>query len=106
MTMIPAEVEGVSTLNALAEEVNAKGSKFKLLKNGDLYNTRSDHYNFARSGIPALFFFAGTHEDYHQTGDDWEKLDYDKMTRFFLFLNDFIPAIANADERPQFIEKD
>ena len=37
---------------------------------------RSDHYNFAKHGIPVVFFFDGIHEDYHQPTDDPEKIDY------------------------------
>lgn len=40
---------------------------------------RSDHYNFAKSGIPSVFFFSGVHEDYHRPGDTPDKLDYEKM---------------------------
>ena len=40
---------------------------------------RSDHYNFAKSGIPSVFFFSGVHEDYHGPGDTPDKLDYEKM---------------------------
>ncbi len=40
---------------------------------------RSDHYNFAKNGIPSVFFFSGVHEDYHRPGDTPDKLDYDKM---------------------------
>src|SRR5690606_27077750 len=37
---------------------------------------RSDHYNFAKNGIPVAFFFDGVHADYHQPTDDPEKIDY------------------------------
>ena len=40
---------------------------------------RSDHYNFAKNGIPSVFFFSGVHDDYHRPGDTPDKLDYDKM---------------------------
>lgn len=40
---------------------------------------RSDHYNFAKNGIPVVFFFNGTHADYHKPGDDFEKINFDKM---------------------------
>lgn len=36
---------------------------------------RSDHYNFARKGIPCIFYFSGVHEDYHQPGDDVERIE-------------------------------
>jgi len=42
---------------------------------------RSDHYHFARREIPALFFFAGVHEDYHQPSDEPETVDADKAAR-------------------------
>ena len=51
---------------------------------------RSDHYNFAKHGIPVAFFFDGIHEDYHQPTDDPEKIDYPLLqkstTRFCKLL--------------------
>jgi hypothetical protein len=40
---------------------------------------RSDHYNFAKNGIPVIFFFTGTHADYHQPTDTPDKILYDRM---------------------------
>lgn len=40
---------------------------------------RSDHYNFARYGVPVVFFFTGVHEDYHKHTDTAEKIDYEKL---------------------------
>jgi hypothetical protein len=62
---------------------------------------RSDHFNFARQGVPILFFFNGTHADYHRPSDHVELIDAEKESRivrlmFFLGLE-----IANAAERPQ-----
>jgi hypothetical protein len=42
---------------------------------------RSDHINYARRGIPIIFFFDGTHEDYHRPGDTADKIDYQKMEK-------------------------
>jgi hypothetical protein len=42
---------------------------------------RSDHYNYAKRGIPIVFFFDGEHEDYHQAGDSADKIDYQKMEK-------------------------
>jgi Zn-dependent M28 family amino/carboxypeptidase len=39
---------------------------------------RSDHYNFAKNGIPAIFFFSGVHEDYHRPTDTPDKIMFDK----------------------------
>ena len=41
---------------------------------------RSDHYNFAKLGIPSIFFFSGVHEDYHRPTDTVEKIEFEKMT--------------------------
>jgi len=40
---------------------------------------RSDHYNYARKGIPIVFFFDGEHDDYHKPGDSVDKIDFQKM---------------------------
>jgi hypothetical protein len=42
---------------------------------------RSDHFNYARKGIPIIFFFDGVHEDYHRAGDTADKIDYQKMEK-------------------------
>jgi Peptidase family M28 len=42
---------------------------------------RSDHYNYAKHGIPIIFYFDGEHEDYHRPGDHPDKIDYQKMEK-------------------------
>lgn len=42
---------------------------------------RSDHYNYAKNGIPIIFYFDGEHEDYHRPGDHPEKIDYQKLQK-------------------------
>ena len=42
---------------------------------------RSDHYNYAKKGIPIIFFFDGVHEDYHRKSDTADKIDYQKMEK-------------------------
>ena len=44
----------------------------------DSYYGRTDSYNFAKVGIPAIFLFAGVHEDYHRTSDESDKVDFNK----------------------------
>ena len=48
---------------------------------------RSDHYNFARRGVPILFFFNGVHEDYHEVTDSPEKINSDKESRILRLLS-------------------
>lgn len=62
---------------------------------------RSDHFNFARREVPALFFFTGTHEDYHRPSDEVEKLDTDKAARIARLVYYIGEAIANDPEAPQ-----
>ena len=67
------------------------------------FYTRSDHYNFAQRGVPILFFFNGTHDQYHQPADEVELIDYDKMARLARLelsadeLERFIAGIARGD---------
>ncbi|MGH2568887.1 MAG: M28 family peptidase, partial [Bacteroidota bacterium] len=42
---------------------------------------RSDHYNFARNGVPIAFFFTGVHADYHRPTDTVDKILFDRMAR-------------------------
>ncbi|MCW5943025.1 MAG: M28 family peptidase [Fimbriimonadaceae bacterium] len=60
-------------------EVN-KFVNFKFEYDEEGVYTRSDHYNFARKGIPIAFFFSGFHPDYHRPTDTMEKLNYEKLT--------------------------
>lgn len=62
---------------------------------------RSDHYNFARRGVPALFFFNGVHEDYHRPSDSPEKIDSEKESRVVRLIFHVLSAVANANARPQ-----
>ncbi len=72
---------------------------------GDKYYTRSDHYNFARKGIPVVFFCNGEHEDYHQVTDHADKLDGAKMERIARLAFWTGWSVANADERPRTLGK-
>jgi Zn-dependent M28 family amino/carboxypeptidase len=61
---------------------------------------RSDHYNFARKGVPILFFFNGVHEDYHQVTDSPDKINSEKESRILKLLFYLGQEIANAPKRP------
>lgn len=62
---------------------------------------RSDHYNFARKGIPSIFYFSGVHEDYHQPGDDVEKIRFDLLRARTLLVFYTAWDLANAQSRPR-----
>ena len=65
------------------------------------FYTRSDHYNFARRGVPILFFFNGTHEDYHRPSDSPDKIDGEKEARILRLLFYLGQDIANSPQRPK-----
>ncbi|CAN5669402.1 hypothetical protein BH18ACI4_BH18ACI4_02780 [soil metagenome] len=62
---------------------------------------RSDHYNYARKGIPIVLFFDGEHEDYHRPGDESQKIDYEKMQKIVRTVYVTIWEIANRPTRPK-----
>lgn len=55
--------------------------KFNDPKDPNHFYERSDHYNFAKFGIPAVFLFNGVHEDYHGKGDEPQKIEYDALAK-------------------------
>jgi hypothetical protein len=61
---------------------------------------RSDHWHFAKHNIPFIFFFTGTHEDYHQVGDTPDKIDYPRMETITRLVFGTTWQLANQDERP------
>jgi hypothetical protein len=62
---------------------------------------RSDHYNFARKGVPILFFFNGVHPDYHRVTDSPDKIDSEKESRILRLLYYLGRDIGDAPERPR-----
>ena len=62
---------------------------------------RSDHYNYARKGIPIIFFFDGVHEDYHRPGDEPQKIDYEKMEKVARTIYMTLWEVANLPARPK-----
>jgi hypothetical protein len=62
---------------------------------------RSDHYNFARKGVPVLFFTSGTHLDYHRPSDEPERIDAEKESRLVRLLFYVGEAVANQERRPR-----
>lgn len=71
------------------------------LTNGDQYYERSDHYNFARKGIPVVFFCNGEHPDYHKVTDEVEKLDFEKMERVARLAYWLGYSVADTPARPR-----
>jgi Peptidase family M28 len=64
------------------------------------YYCRSDHYEYARYGIPIAFFSTGGHRDYHEVTDEPQYIDYDHLARVANFVHDVALHVANLDHRP------
>jgi hypothetical protein len=60
---------------------------------------RSDHYMYARYGIPITYFSLGYHTDYHQVTDEPQYIDYGHMSRIAQFVHDIAEAVANRPQR-------
>lgn len=60
---------------------------------------RSDHYNFAKHGVPVIYYFSGFHRDYHQPGDDVAKIDFPALTWRSQLVFRTAWAVANRPER-------
>jgi hypothetical protein len=93
-------------LGNMAETVNGAGRhRFKfdysMDANGHPMNIycRSDHYEYARYGIPIIFFTTGGHSDYHQVTDEAQYIDYRQMARVGNYVADLAVAVANLDRR-------
>jgi Zn-dependent M28 family amino/carboxypeptidase len=50
-------------------------------KDPNRFYYRSDHFNFAKNGVPVIFYFNGTHADYHKPTDTVDKINFDLMEK-------------------------
>ncbi|OLE50541.1 MAG: hypothetical protein AUG74_22530, partial [Bacteroidetes bacterium 13_1_20CM_4_60_6] len=95
-----------SNLGVLLDSVAAKHRELNITPVGDLWPQeglffRSDHYNFAKKGVPILFFTTGLHPDYHQVSDSPDKIDAEKEARFARLMFHLGLAVANRSQRPR-----
>lgn len=68
---------------------------YNLDSNPEKLYYRSDHYNFAKNGIPSIFYFGGFHKDYHEHTDDIEKLDFTKIKTIAELVFDAVWQFGN-----------
>ncbi|MFN2398394.1 MAG: M20/M25/M40 family metallo-hydrolase [Gemmatimonadaceae bacterium] len=61
---------------------------------------RSDHYSYAKHGVPIVFFTTGLHDDYHKVSDEPDKIDYDKLARVAELMRLSGIAVGNRVSRP------
>ena len=97
-----------SSLGATLNRVQARHPELNMAAIADRWPEenfyfRSDHYNFARRGVPILFFFNGVHPDYHQVSDSPDKIDAEKESRILQLLFYLGQDIANTADRPVWV---
>ena len=75
-------------LGTVVDSVNAAGAtpfifdrEWDTMTHPERIYFRSDHFNYARKGIPIVFFTTGLHKQYHQVSDEAALINYDKMAR-------------------------
>ncbi|MTI88859.1 MAG: M28 family peptidase [Balneolaceae bacterium] len=96
-----------SGLDSLTQLANAKGDNIKLskryndLEDPNQFYRRSDHWNFGRLGVPFVFFFNGTHPDYHRPGDEIDKITLKPYLQRTRLVYNLTAVVANSDERPE-----
>ncbi len=94
-----------TALHAINEGVNDRFTNLTLdytynaENDPNRYYYRSDHYNFAKKGIPAIFYFNGTHKDYHRTSDTVDKIQFDKMAKIAQLVFYTAWEITNRTDR-------
>ncbi|RDY61762.1 M28 family peptidase [Flagellimonas nanhaiensis] len=92
-------------LHNLSEEINQKYANLELdYKYNDendpnRFYYRSDHYNFAKNNIPIIFYFNGTHDDYHRPGDTPDKINYDLLENRTRLIFHTAWEVANRDDK-------
>ena len=77
------------------------GKKFALTLNEDGYGP-SDHSSFYAKQVPVLFFWTGTHEDYHKPSDTADKINYEGEARIVSFVANIVSDIDKSDQRPTY----
>lgn len=89
----------------VCEAVNTKYTKLNLdykyndRKDKNRFYYRSDHYNFAKNGIPSVFLFNGVHADYHKKTDEVDKIEFDALAKRAQLAFAIAWEVANRDER-------
>jgi hypothetical protein len=90
-------------LRKIIERANTEVG-FELLYNVGLLNFASDQAPFLKKEIPSAFFFSGLHDDYHTPKDDYDKIDYDKLSKVVRLGFLAIESLANSDFKPAYKE--
>lgn len=100
-----------SELGELSERVNngflklSFNYKYDDPRDPNNFFGRSDHFNYARKGVPIIFYFDGEHEDYHRPSDTVDKIDFQKMEKVARTIYATAWELGNSASRPKVDKK-
>jgi hypothetical protein len=89
----------VETVNRQQRAPFAIDYQYDATGHPEQYYCRSDHYMYARYGIPVVFFSTGGHQDYHEVTDEPQYLDYEHLRKVTQLIHDVAGSVANLDHR-------
>lgn len=101
---------GSDMLSSDLDRIVRQANNYVKINLDEKYNTksdpnrfyyRSDHYNFAKNGIPSVFYFNGVHADYHQPSDTPDKIAYNLLAKRTQLIFSTVWLLANSEERPK-----
>lgn len=99
--LISTDIDEINTRVAAETGIDIELSKrYNSPDDPEQFFRRSDHWNFGKHQIPFIFYFTGTHEDYHQVSDEAWKIDYDHLAKITRLVFGTAWQIANQDARP------
>ena len=87
-------------VNALTELDIDLDERFNSIDDPNQFFRRSDQWNFGKYGVPFIFFFTGTHEDYHRPTDEVDHVDFERLARITRLIFGTTWQLANQDARP------
>ncbi len=102
-------VIGADRLSTELHEINEKANNssvnleldytYNMESDPNRFYFRSDHYNFAKNGIPIIFYFNGVHEDYHKPTDTPDKINYELLVKRTQLIFTTAWELANRKDR-------
>jgi len=94
-------IGGVGTAKEWRQLLTVPNGEFELTLNEDGYGP-SDHSSFYSKQIPVLFFWTGTHSDYHKPSDTFDKINYNDEARILSLVARIVRDIDSAGQQPTF----
>jgi C-terminal processing protease CtpA/Prc len=97
-------VEGSTTAKSFDDLVEGLNKKYDfLLRKAPKIPANSDHFSFYQKKVPVLFFWTGTHADYHRPSDTADKINVEGMRRIVDMSEEVVQEFATSEKRPEYV---